>query len=63
LAEAGERLVTTGWGFVRFRVADPDFAASSVEVAVMVAVPAAVGAKIPPDEIVPPVAVHVTAEL
>jgi hypothetical protein len=36
---------------------------SCVEVAVIVAVPAAVGVNIPKDVIVPPVAAQVTAEL
>jgi hypothetical protein len=41
----------------------PDFVASSVDVAVIVAVPAAVGVNTPEDVIVPSVAPHVTAEL
>jgi hypothetical protein len=44
-------------------VADPDLVASCVDVAVMVAVPAAVGVKTPDELIVPPVAAQVTAEL
>jgi hypothetical protein len=41
----------------------PDLEVSCVEVAVIVAVPAAVGVNIPKDVIVPPVAAQVTAEL
>jgi hypothetical protein len=43
--------------------ADPDLVESCVEVAVMVAVPAAVGVKTPDELMVPPVAAQVTAEL
>jgi hypothetical protein len=43
--------------------ADPDLVESCVEVAVMVAVPAAVGVKTPDELIVPSVAAQVTAEL
>jgi hypothetical protein len=43
--------------------ADPDLVESCVEVAVIVAVPAAVGVKTPDELIVPPVAAQVTAEL
>ena len=43
--------------------ADPDLVASCVEVAVMVAGPAAAGVKTPAELIVPPVAPQVTAEL
>jgi hypothetical protein len=42
---------------------DPDLVASSVEVAVMVAVPAPEGVKTPDELMVPPVAAQVTAEL
>jgi hypothetical protein len=41
----------------------PDFVVSCVEVAVIVAVPVAVGENTPTDVIVPPVADQVTAEL
>ena len=41
----------------------PDFVVSSVDVAVIVAVPAAVGVNTPEDVIVPSDAAHVTAEL
>ncbi|MGD0482245.1 MAG: hypothetical protein ABSA42_18905 [Terracidiphilus sp.] len=44
-------------------VADPDLVASCVEVAVMVAGPAAVGVYTPDELMVPPVAPQVTAEL
>lgn len=44
-------------------VAIPDFVASWTEVAVIAALPAAAGVKMPPAEIVPFVAVHVTALL
>ena len=43
--------------------ADPDLVESCVEVAVMVAVPAAFGVKTPDELMVPPVAAQVTAEL
>jgi len=43
--------------------ADPDLVESCVDVAVMVAVPAAVGVKTPDELIEPPVAAQVTAEL
>ena len=43
--------------------ADPDLVESCVEVAVMVAVPAAVGVKTPDELMVPPAADQVTAEL
>jgi hypothetical protein len=44
-------------------VADPDLVESSVDVAVMVAVPAAEGVNTPDDVVVPSVADHVTPEL
>ena len=43
--------------------ADPDLVESCVDVAVMVAEPAAVGVKTPDELIVPSVAAQVTAEL
>jgi hypothetical protein len=64
--EAGEQATDTevivGWA-VTVTGAEPDFVESSVDVAVIVAVPAAEGVNTPPDEIVPSVAAHVTAEL
>jgi hypothetical protein len=44
-------------------VAVPDFVASHVDVAVMVAVPAPIGVNVPEAVIVPSVAVQLTAEL
>jgi hypothetical protein len=48
---------------VTVTLAGPDLVESSVEVAVMVAVPVAEGVKTPAELIAPPVAVHVTPEL
>jgi hypothetical protein len=50
-------------GTVAVTVASPDLVASWAEVAVIVAVPAAVGVKTPEEVMVPPVADQVTAEL
>jgi methylglyoxal synthase len=50
-------------GPVTATVADPDLVESCVDVAVMVAIPAAVGVKTPDELIVPPVAAQATAEL
>jgi hypothetical protein len=50
-------------GTATVTVAEPDFVESSVDVAEIVAVPAAEGVNTPADVIVPPVADHVTAEL
>jgi hypothetical protein len=50
-------------GMVTMTVAEPDLVESSVDVAVIVAVPAAEGVNTPADEIMPSVADHVTAEL
>jgi hypothetical protein len=44
-------------------VVEPDLVESSVDVAVIVAVPAAEGVNTPPELAAPPVADHVTAEL
>jgi hypothetical protein len=62
----GEMDVTLGAGLATEIVADPDFDVSSVEVAVTVAVPPALGAKIPVLLTVPMpegLTDHVTAEL
>jgi hypothetical protein len=61
-AHATETAVTVG-GMFTVTVADPAWAASWVEVAVTVAVPAAVAVKTPDEVIVPPVAVQTTSEL
>jgi hypothetical protein len=50
-------------GGVTVTLALPDLVVSSVEVAVMVAVPVAVGVNTPADVMVPPVAVQLTPEL
>jgi len=55
--------VIVGDTVVTVTVAEPDLVESSVEVAVMLAVPVAEGVKTPAEVIVPPVAVHVTPEL
>ena len=49
-------------GKIIVTVAEPDFVVSCVDVAVIVAVPAADGVNTPEEEIEPPVAVQVTAE-
>ena len=51
------------WAAVTVTVEVPDFEVSSVDVAVMVAVPAAVGEKTPAEVTEPPVADHNTEEL
>ena len=64
--EAGEQTTDTEVivaVVVTVTVPVPNFVASCVEVAVMVAVPAPVGVKTPEEVIVPPVAAQVTAEL
>jgi hypothetical protein len=50
-------------GTATVTAAEPDFVESSVDVALIVAVPAAEGVNTPADVIVPPVVDHVTAEL
>lgn len=50
-------------GTVTVTDAEPDFIVSSVEVAVIVAVPAPEGVNIPVDVTDPPVADHMTPEL
>ncbi|MGA2085749.1 MAG: hypothetical protein ABSG60_09550 [Terracidiphilus sp.] len=50
-------------GGVTVMLALPDLVESSVEVAVMVAVPVAEGVKTPAEVMVPPVAVQLTPEL
>jgi hypothetical protein len=55
-------VIAVGWPLTA-TVALPDLVASCVEVAVMVATPAAVGVKAPDESIVPPVAAQVTLEL
>jgi hypothetical protein len=64
--ELGEQITETDvieGDVLAVTVADPDLVASCVEVAVMVAVPAALGVNTPEELIVPPVAPQVTAEL
>ena len=64
--DAGEQTTVTDVivaGAATVTVAEPNFVESSVDVAVIVAVPAAEGVNTPADVIVPPVADHVTAEL
>jgi hypothetical protein len=64
--DAGEQTTVTDVivaGTATVTVAEPDFVESSVDVAEIVAVPAAEGVNTPADVIVPPVADHVTAEL
>jgi hypothetical protein len=53
VAEVGERLVMAGWGFATATGAEPDLVESSVDVAVMVAVPAPEGVKTPVEVAVP----------
>ena len=55
--------VIVGGTAVTVTVVIPDLVESWVEVAVTVAVPVAEGINTPAEVIVPPVAVHVTAEL
>ena len=55
--------VIVGGTAVTVTVVIPDLVQSWVEVAVTVAVPVAEGINTPAEVIVPPVAVHVTAEL
>jgi hypothetical protein len=50
-------------GTVAVTPAEPDLVASWADVAVIVAVPATVGVKMPEEVMDPPVADHVTAEL
>jgi len=50
-------------GGVTVTLALPDLVVSSVEVAVMVAAPVAVGVNTPANEMVPPVAIQLTPEL
>jgi hypothetical protein len=65
--ELGEAItetdVTVMGAAVTVTLPEPDFVESSVEVAVMVAVPVDEGVNTPALVTVPPVAVHVTAEL
>jgi hypothetical protein len=64
--DAGEQATVTELivtGTVIVIVADPDLVESSVDVAVMVAVPAAEGVNTPTEVIVPSVANQVTPEL
>ena len=60
-----ETLVMVGEEDVTMTFADPEMFVEPccAEVAVQVPVPAAEGVKTPPDVMLPPVAVHVTAEL
>lgn len=60
--QAAETEVIVG-ATVTVTVAEPDLVESSVEVAVMLAVPVPDGVNTPADVIAPPVAVHVTPEL
>ena len=64
--DAGEQATETeviAEGMVTVTVAEPDLVESAVDVAVMVAVPAADGVNTPAEVIVPSVADQVTAEL
>ena len=64
--EAGEQITETDvivTGTVTVTVAEPDFVKSSVDVAVIVAMPTAEGVNTPADVIIPSVADHETAEL
>jgi hypothetical protein len=64
--DAGEQATETEvivTGTVTDTVADPDLVESSVDVAVMVAVPAAEGVNTPAEVVVPSVADQVTPEL
>ena len=58
-----EMLVTDGTGRDTATFAEPDLVGSSVEVAVMAAVPAADGVNNPEGETVPSIAVQLTVEL
>ena len=60
--QAAETEVIVG-ATVTVTVAEPDLVESSVEVAVMLAVPVPDGVNTPADVIAPPVAVHVPPEL
>ena len=62
-AQTAETVVIVDGVAVTVTVAVPDAAVSCVEVAVMVAVPAPEGTKMPEEVIAPPVAVQVTAGL
>jgi hypothetical protein len=64
--DAGEHEALTdlmAGGGVTVTLALPDLVVSSVEVAVMVAAPVAVGVNTPANEMVPPVAIQLTPEL
>ena len=61
--QATDMKVMVGGGVFTVNVADPETALSSVEVAVIVAVPAPLGVKTPACVIAPPVAVQFTAVL